>query len=92
MTEIVVDGESLTPADVEAVARHDATVAVAEQAREDVRTSRERIEDILDTDEAVYGVNTGFGELVRSEKGRGLTHQAKDSSLRICAHSKPNDC
>ncbi|MFO7925266.1 MAG: histidine ammonia-lyase [Halobacteriota archaeon] len=65
MTEIVVDGESLTPADVEAVARHDATVAVAEQAREDVRTSRERIEDILDTDEAVYGVNTGFGELVQ---------------------------
>jgi histidine ammonia-lyase len=65
MTEVVVDGESLTPEDVEAVARHNATVTVTEEAREAVRTSRERIEDILDTGEAVYGVNTGFGELVQ---------------------------
>lgn len=65
MREIVLDGASLTPESVEAVARHEASVTVSEDARRAVRTSRERIEDILDTDEAVYGVNTGFGELVQ---------------------------
>ncbi|MFC4359664.1 histidine ammonia-lyase [Halobium salinum] len=61
---VVLDGDSLTVEAVVRVAREDATVAVADAAREAVRDSRERIEDILDSDEAVYGVNTGFGELV----------------------------
>lgn len=65
MDEVVVDGESLTPADVEEVARHNAHVTIADGAREAVRESRARIEDIVETDEAVYGVNTGFGELVQ---------------------------
>jgi len=63
--EVVVDGESLTPEDVEAVARDGASVTVPERARESVRTSRRRIEDILQAGEPVYGVNTGFGELVQ---------------------------
>ena len=64
MREVVLDGESLTPAGVVAVAREGASVSLAVEAREAVRTSRERVEDVLDSDEAVYGVNTGFGELV----------------------------
>jgi histidine ammonia-lyase len=65
MTEVLVDGETLTIEDVEAVARDGATVAVPESARERVRESRRRIEDILETGDPVYGVNTGFGELVQ---------------------------
>jgi histidine ammonia-lyase len=61
---VTVDGESLTPAGVEAVARDGATVAVPEAARERVRDSRARIEEIVASGEAVYGVNTGFGDLV----------------------------
>ncbi|SEV98324.1 histidine ammonia-lyase [Halobacterium jilantaiense] len=64
MTDVLVDGESLTPEDVEAVARNDARVEIPEDARAAVRASRERVEDVLDGDEAVYGVNTGFGSLV----------------------------
>ncbi|SIR54616.1 histidine ammonia-lyase [Haladaptatus litoreus] len=64
MTEIRLDGESLTPEDVEKVARDDATVLVPEDARERVRTARERVEQVVESGEAVYGVNTGFGELV----------------------------
>ncbi len=62
---VVVDGESLTPADVEAVARDAVPVSVPESAREAVRESRDRIESILEADEAVYGVTTGFGQLVQ---------------------------
>ncbi|ADB62880.1 histidine ammonia-lyase (plasmid) [Haloterrigena turkmenica DSM 5511] len=62
---VVVDGESLTPDAVERVARHGATVRIPEEARERVRESRERIVDIVESGQAVYGVNTGFGELVQ---------------------------
>jgi histidine ammonia-lyase len=61
---VAVDGESLTPADVVAVAREDAAVTVPERAREAVRESRARVVDLLESGDAVYGVNTGFGELV----------------------------
>ncbi|WP_135821574.1 histidine ammonia-lyase [Halostella litorea] len=64
MSEVVLDGESLTPEDVAAVARDGATVRVADDAREAVRESRERVADVLDSGETVYGINTGFGELV----------------------------
>lgn len=65
MTDVVLDGESLTPESLEAIAREGAPVTVPESARENVRASRERIKEILDTGEPVYGVNTGFGELVQ---------------------------
>ena len=61
---VTLDGTSLTPEDVVAVARDDAPVTVPEVAREDVRAARERVADVLDGDEAVYGLTTGFGDLV----------------------------
>ncbi len=61
---VELDGETLTVEDVVSVARADESVAVPEGARERVRRSRERVEDVLDSGETVYGVNTGFGELV----------------------------
>jgi histidine ammonia-lyase len=64
MTDVFIDGESLTPEEVEAVARRGATVGLTDEAREKIRDSRHRIETILEDDEAVYGVNTGFGDLV----------------------------
>ncbi|EMA38751.1 histidine ammonia-lyase [Halobiforma nitratireducens] len=63
-SDIELDGETLTPEDVVAVAREDARAVVPESARERVRESRRRVEDVMDGDEAVYGLNTGFGELV----------------------------
>ncbi|MDG5820985.1 histidine ammonia-lyase [Natronococcus sp. A-GB7] len=61
---VVLDGESLAPEDVAAVARDDARLEIAEDARERVRDARERVEDVVESGEAVYGLNTGFGELV----------------------------
>ncbi|MFC7155790.1 histidine ammonia-lyase [Halomarina halobia] len=62
--EVVLDGASLTPEDVVAVAREGARVAVADEAREAIRASRERVESVIESGEAVYGINTGFGDLV----------------------------
>ncbi|MFC7071927.1 histidine ammonia-lyase [Halovenus rubra] len=57
-------GDDLAPTDVAAVARDDAPVEISTAARERVQESRERVESVIDSGEAVYGINTGFGELV----------------------------
>ena len=61
---VEVDGETLTPRDVERVARNVAAVTVTDDAMERVRIARDRVVDVVESGEAVYGVNTGFGELV----------------------------
>jgi len=81
-TTVLLDGESLTPAEVAAVARDDATVAVADEAREAIRASRERVEEVAAGDEAVYGVNTGFGELVDERIGRDDREALQTNLLR----------
>ena len=67
---VVLDGTSLTPEDVAAVARHDAPVELAAESRERMRESRERVESVLESGEPVYGVNTGFGHLVETHIDR----------------------
>ncbi len=58
-----VDGETLSIEDVVAVARHHEQVELPRKTRESIAASREKITELLDVDEAIYGVNTGFGEL-----------------------------
>jgi len=79
---VVLDGESLTPAEVAAVAREGAEVAIADEAREAVRAARERVEDVVESDEGVYGVNTGFGELVDERIPREAVAQLQTNLLR----------
>jgi histidine ammonia-lyase len=80
--EVVVDGETLTPADVEAVARDGRPVTVPDPARARVRESRRRIESVLDGDEPVYGVNTGFGQLVQERIPAGEIETLQENLLR----------
>ncbi|MFB6104464.1 MAG: histidine ammonia-lyase [Halobacteriaceae archaeon] len=61
---ITLDGESLTPGDVLAVARHGHPVTIADAARDRVQTARDRVLDILECGDPVYGLNTGIGDLV----------------------------
>ncbi|SNR37232.1 histidine ammonia-lyase [Halorubrum vacuolatum] len=69
---MVLDGETLTIEDVVAVAREDEPVRVADAARERVIESRQRVDSVVEAGDPVYGVNTGFGELVdeRIERDR----------------------
>ncbi|WP_136716696.1 histidine ammonia-lyase [Halorientalis salina] len=67
---VAIDGETLTVEDVVAVAREDAPVEITDDGRDAVRAARERVTELLDTDEAVYGVDTGFGELVTERISR----------------------
>ncbi|WP_129114289.1 HAL/PAL/TAL family ammonia-lyase [Halegenticoccus tardaugens] len=79
---VVLDGESLTVEEVVAVAREGAPVEIDEGTRGAIRESRARIEEIVGSDEAVYGVNTGFGELVDVRIPRERINDLQENLLR----------
>ncbi|GAA0234217.1 histidine ammonia-lyase [Halobaculum roseum] len=79
---VVLDGESLTPEEVVLVARRDAAVAVSEDAREAVREARARVEGVVDSGEAVYGINTGFGDLVDTRIGDDRVDELQTNLVR----------
>jgi histidine ammonia-lyase len=60
---IVLTGADLAIADVEAVARGGASVALDEHARERMQEARDVIEALVAEGAVVYGVTTGFGDL-----------------------------
>ncbi|MEK6984932.1 MAG: histidine ammonia-lyase [Candidatus Thermoplasmatota archaeon] len=59
---IKLDGSSLTLAQVEAVARRGALVAVDAPAWPAVEASRRVVEKLVEKGEVAYGITTGFGE------------------------------
>ena len=60
---LVLDGQPMKAADIEAVAIASRKVEIAEEARTRIAASRGAIEQILAEGRTVYGVNTGFGKL-----------------------------
>jgi histidine ammonia-lyase len=63
MDALILDGRSLTLAEIEGVSIENRRVEIAPQARARMTASRATIESILDDGQTVYGVNTGFGKL-----------------------------
>jgi histidine ammonia-lyase len=63
MDALILDGRSLTLAEIEAVSIENRRVEIAPEARTRMAASRATIEEILDAGQTVYGVNTGFGKL-----------------------------
>jgi histidine ammonia-lyase len=63
MESLILDGQPLTLAEIEAVSLAACPVAVAPAALARVAEGRELIEEILAEGQTVYGVNTGFGKL-----------------------------
>jgi len=62
-TPVVLDGTSLSPEDVVAVARRDAPVTLADAARAVMQRGADVVARLADSDEPAYGVSTGFGSL-----------------------------
>src|ERR1035437_1025797 len=63
MDVLILDGQPLTLAEIEAVSLTRRPVDLAPAALARVAQSRALIEEILAAGETVYGVNTGFGKL-----------------------------
>src|SRR5580658_1723801 len=63
MEPLVLDGQALTLAEIEAVSLCRRPVEIAATAAARIADSRKLIEQILAAGQTVYGVNTGFGKL-----------------------------
>jgi histidine ammonia-lyase len=63
LNEVVIDGNSLTLEQVEAVARDRVRVSLAPHARQRARITRGIVEDLVNQRAVAYGVTTGFGKL-----------------------------
>lgn len=61
---VFVDGETLSPSEVLMVAEGKSMVEVSPDAWPGIHASRAVVERIVQNDETVYGINTGFGALV----------------------------
>ncbi|MCK4319324.1 histidine ammonia-lyase [Candidatus Micrarchaeota archaeon] len=60
---IEMDGETLNVEKLAKIAKEDEQISINEATREKIRKSRKVIEELLEKDEPVYGLNTGIGEL-----------------------------
>ncbi len=78
--KVVIDGNHLSIPDIAAVARDDAEVSIAPEAMDRMIQSRKVIDQILETNQAVYGVNTGFGKLADV---RIPAHQVNELQLNL---------
>ncbi len=62
-TRVELGVGALTPADVVAVARHDAPVGLSEESLAAMQASRAVVEALAADDQPHYGISTGFGAL-----------------------------
>ncbi|MGB9814815.1 MAG: histidine ammonia-lyase [Thermoplasmata archaeon] len=73
---VKIDGKNLTIEDVVNVSRYGEKVEIDENSLNNVLENRKRLEELLSSGQRIYGVNTGFGDLlnvtIESEKARDL--------------------
>ena len=62
MNVVILDGEHLTLEEIHAVSVDNVPVDVNADAVENIQTSRNYVEQLVEQDEIVYGVTTGFGK------------------------------
>jgi histidine ammonia-lyase len=79
---VVLDGQPLSLAEIEAVSLCGCSVKIAEAAIGRMAESRELIEQILADGETVYGVNTGFGRLADMLVPAGSLEQLQTNLVR----------
>jgi len=79
---LVLDGQGLSIDDVASVARGDRLVRLGCAGREALQRSRAVVERSLQTGEAIYGVNTGFGSLARQRIAPDQVRQVQRNLIR----------
>lgn len=82
---IQIDGNHLDIQSVVRVARYGEEVEIAPKGKENLRRSRDVLETILKSNQAVYGINTGFG--IFSEKGIPIEDSNRLSRNLILSHA-----
>ena len=82
MNRIQIDGESLTLGQLYSIALEGAEAEIAPQARERMSASRAVVERLVESNAAVYGVNTGFGKMASVRISREQIRQLQVNLVR----------
>ncbi len=80
--EVLVGKAGVTADEVVAVARHDARVSLADEAREAMARARAAVEAAGQRPEPVYGVSTGFGALAAKRIPAGQRAELQQALIR----------
>jgi histidine ammonia-lyase len=83
LSKLVINGSSLHPEVVSEVALNpDIQVELGTEAAHACQRSRQAIENILTSGKAIYGVNTGFGDLANVRISDGDLHTLQENLIR----------
>ncbi len=82
MATIQIDGEHLTFAQLDEVVRGGAPAEISAAARARMQASRAVVERLIESDSAVYGVNTGFGKMASVRISREQIGQLQVNLVR----------
>jgi histidine ammonia-lyase len=79
---VTLGSSGVTPEDVVAVARHNATVTIARDALDNVAKVRAHIDGLANSETPAYGISTGFGALASRHIPGELRTQLQKSLIR----------
>jgi histidine ammonia-lyase len=79
---VIVDGGPLTPEQVVAVAFRRAGVVAGGDLADRLAPARQIVDEVVGSDEIVYGITTGFGALATTHIGRSETETLQYNLLR----------
>ncbi len=80
--EIEIDGEHLTIEQIVNVSRHHRKVTLNSQARAKMENSERAVRRLVEKDEPVYGISTGFGPLREKKISREQTGKLQSNLIR----------
>lgn len=88
---IIVDGSSLTLEQLISIARENEKIQISAQSKKRVRSASFFVKEISESDKAVYGINTGFGQLsnVMIEKDKVELLQINLLMSHACGMGEP---
>ncbi len=79
---VLIDGNNLKIEEVVNVARKNEYVELSEESIKNVEKNRSNLENILKSNKVVYGVNTGFGDLVNIKIDDGFLFELQKNLIR----------
>lgn len=85
MTSLLIDGHSLTLADIAAVVRHPGALrlGLADEAARQMRLSEELKIKLIETGIPIYGVTSGFGDSNTRQIGQGKVEALQRNLIRF---------
>jgi histidine ammonia-lyase len=90
---IVLNGDGLNLDTFIKIARYKATVEIGLDHQQDVKDTRQYVDDIVDSETTVYGINTGFGKLSDTVINKKDVSQLQENLLKshACTMGNPLD-